>query len=100
MQKKSFRQGGTFLLLAMVIGVALMAGGASAAAPRGLVASMTSSTGATLGTVRFVPRDDGKVSVRVAATGLTPGFHGFHVHTTGTCDPLATDAGGAPSPFF
>jgi Cu-Zn family superoxide dismutase len=40
------------------------------------------------------------VSVRVAASGLAPGFHGYHVHTLGVCDPAATDAAGNPSPFF
>lgn len=29
-----------------------------------------------------------------------PGFHGYDVHTAGVCDPAATDAAGAPSPFF
>ena len=33
------------------------------------------------------------VRVDVAATGLTPGFHGFHVHTKGLCEP------GASPPF-
>jgi Cu-Zn family superoxide dismutase len=100
MQRNPIRQGSTFLLLAMVIGVAILAGGASAATPKGLIASMTNATGATVGTVRFVPKDDGKVSVRVAATGLAPGFHGFHVHTAGQCDPAALDTAGNVSPFF
>ncbi|MDQ4025293.1 MAG: superoxide dismutase family protein [Actinomycetota bacterium] len=34
------------------------------------------------------------------STGLGEGFHGFHIHTTGTCDPNATDAEGNASPFF
>jgi Cu/Zn superoxide dismutase len=25
--------------------------------------------------------------IEVAATGLSPGFHGLHIHTTGLCDP-------------
>ena len=100
MQMNAVRRVGVISVLAMVVGSAMLVSGASAARPKGLVASMTSSAGATLGTVRFVPTDDGKVSVRVTATGLTPGFHGFHVHTTGTCDPAATDTTGAPSPFF
>ena len=100
MQMNAVRRVGVISLLALVVGAAMLVSGASAAGPRGLIASMTSSAGATLGTVRFVPTDDGKVSVRVTATGLTPGFHGFHVHTTGTCDPAATDTTGAASPFF
>lgn len=100
MPKKVVRRVGTSVLLAAVVGIALFARGATAAAPRGLVASMMNATGAKLGTVRFVPTDDAKVSVRVTATGLTPGFHGFHVHTTAQCDPAATDSAGTASPFF
>ena len=100
MQMNAVQRVGVISVLAMVVGAALLLGGAKAATPKGLVASMTSSAGAPIGTVRFVPTDDGKVSVRVTATGLTPGFHGFHVHATGQCDPAATDATGAASPFF
>ncbi|HSU01334.1 MAG TPA: superoxide dismutase family protein [Nocardioides sp.] len=40
-----------------------------------------------------------KVVVKGVARGLTPGFHGFHVHAVGVCDPAAptgpfTTAGG------
>lgn len=79
---------------------ALTVPGQAARRPRGLIATLSSSTGAEVGSVRFLPTEDGKVSVRIAASGLTPGFHGYHVHTTGVCDPAATDAAGAPSPFF
>lgn len=100
MQKNAVRRVGVLSLLAVVLGAALVAGGANAAARRGLIASMTSATGTAVGTVRFVPLDDGRVSVRVSARGLTPGFHGFHVHTAGQCDPAATDTAGVPTPFF
>lgn len=93
--------------LAAVVGAALSTGGTGAAltggagaAPRGLVASLENGAGDSLGTVRFMPTDDGKVSVRITASGLTPGFHGFHVHTTGVCDPEAVDGAGNPVPFF
>lgn len=79
---------------------ALTVPGQAARRPRGLVATLSSSTGAAVGSVRFLPTEDGKVTVRIAASGLTPGFHGYHVHTAGVCDPAATDAAGAPSPFF
>jgi Cu-Zn family superoxide dismutase len=84
---------------AAIVAAALATGGAVAKEPRGLVANLQDATGDAIGTVRFVPTDDGKVSVRVTASGLTPGFHGFHVHTTGTCDPLAKDAAGNTVPF-
>jgi len=46
--------------------------------------------GTRVGFVRLSPHAGG---VRVAATlrGLDPGFHGFHVHTVGVCDPDAAD---------
>lgn len=46
--------------------------------------------GTRVGFVRLSPQGDG---VRVAATlrGLAQGFHGFHVHTVGVCDPDAPD---------
>jgi superoxide dismutase, Cu-Zn family len=43
-------------------------------------------------------RDDGVV-LFVRARGLAPGFHGFHIHTTGLCDaPGFTTAGGHLNP--
>ncbi len=33
----------------------------------------------------------GGVRVTAALSGLTPGFHGFHVHDIGVCDPAAPD---------
>jgi len=32
-------------------------------------------------------KEDGRVFVRVKVHDLPPGFHGFHVHETGTCTP-------------
>lgn len=32
--------------------------------------------------------------IRIEATGLTPGWHGVHIHTTGRCDAPFTSAGG------
>ncbi len=87
--------------LTTLIAAALASGGSAVArAPRGLVADMKNTSGATVGKVRFIPTDDGKVLVRATAAGLTPGFHGFHVHTTGQCDPNAQDTSGASVPFF
>jgi Cu-Zn family superoxide dismutase len=33
------------------------------------------------------------VEVHVRARGLAPGFHGFHVHESGVCDPNAREQG-------
>lgn len=84
--------------------VAALAGGTNAGATaeraRGLVANLENSSGRSVGTARFARTDDGAVRVTLVASGLTPGFHGYHVHSTGVCDPEATDANGAAAPFF
>lgn len=39
--------------------------------------------------------EDGAIKVVVSAEGLTPGEHGVHIHTTGTCEgPAFASAGG------
>jgi superoxide dismutase, Cu-Zn family len=55
------------------------------------------ASGAAVGEVRFA-QEDGRVRVTATASGLTPGFHGFHVHTTGTCTAPFTSAGGHLGP--
>jgi superoxide dismutase, Cu-Zn family len=42
--------------------------------------------GAEVGTVTLSEEDDG-TRVAVEATGLPPGFHAFHVHAIGLCEP-------------
>jgi superoxide dismutase, Cu-Zn family len=46
--------------------------------------------GAEVGTVTFVRAGNG-TAVTAEVTGLEPGFHGFHLHETGRCDPDAAD---------
>jgi Cu-Zn family superoxide dismutase len=55
--------------------------------------------GNALGTVSFFS-DRGKLSVTGRLTGIAAGFHGFHVHAVGICDPRATDPNGVVVPFF
>jgi len=58
-------------------------------------ASLIASSGDPRGTVRFLQSDRGTVTVEVRARNLPPGFHGFHVHAVGRCDPPDfTSAGG------
>jgi Cu-Zn family superoxide dismutase len=52
-----------------------------------------------LGVVVIQATRDGKLVVAGRLTGLAEGFHGFHIHTTGICDPRATDPTGAVVPF-
>ncbi len=57
-------------------------------------AALKDGTGGVAGTVSFVTIQQ-TVRIEVEATGLTPGFHGFHVHDVGTCEaPAFTSAGG------
>jgi len=59
------------------------------------LAVLHDSAGAEVGTARFIDRRDGKVLVRMTVErGLTPGFHGFHVHEAGKCEAPFTSAKG------
>lgn len=46
--------------------------------------------GDRVGTVRMRQKDE-SVWVSASLHSLSPGFHGFHVHETGVCDPAAAD---------
>jgi len=94
---------------AMVVGVgvacavALIGPGVGTAADTtagaAAVAVVRSATGATLGTVFLQTTRQGSVQVTLRASGLTAGFHGFHVHAVGICDPTNTAPDGTPAPF-
>jgi len=63
-------------------------------------AALVNAAGDRVGRVRMHEgRRDGVVHLRVRVRDLPPGFHGFHVHTTGRCDaPGFTTAGGHLNP--
>jgi Cu-Zn family superoxide dismutase len=52
-----------------------------------LTATLTDPEGSVVGTVEFSEDDEGGVEVSVEVTDLPPGFHGFHVHGIGVCEP-------------
>lgn len=60
-------------------------------------AVMRDANGAVLGTV-VIQALGGKLIVAGRLTGLTAGFHGFHIHTTGQCVAPFTTAGGHLNP--
>ncbi|HEV2778852.1 MAG TPA: superoxide dismutase family protein [Actinophytocola sp.] len=62
-------------------------------------ATVRNANGATLGTLTILDAGGGKLAISGRFTGLTAGFHGFHVHAIGICDPRATDPTGNPAPF-
>ena len=50
-----------------------------------VTAKIADPDGKRVGTVE-IDEDDGAVQISVEAKGLEPGYHGFHVHTTGACE--------------
>lgn len=72
-------------------------------------AALKNTDGDRIGVVDFWA--DGTCTTRVVAnigqfnlsgeeSGLTEGFHGFHIHEMGRCNADALDTEGNPSPFF
>ena len=55
------------------------------------------SDGEKVGTVKLIQEDDG-VIIAVEIQNFEPGFHGFHIHETGLCEPPFTTAGGHYNP--
>jgi len=92
-----------WILLAAAALVVVVAGSLSVSAHGGpareAAAVLLDGSGSEIGTVSFASGAHGKVEVRVKVSGLSPGFHGFHVHTIGTCTaPDFTSAGGHFNP--
>ncbi len=58
-----------------------------------LKGELKDASGRSVGTVS-VSESGGHVQIKVSARGLTPGFHGFHVHQTGKCEGDFASAGG------
>jgi|SRR5262245_6654361 len=77
---------------------ALQIGSATASLAKPAKAVVHDVNGANLGTVLIQPIG-GKLLITGKLSGLTAGFHGFHIHSVGICDPKATDATGAVVPF-
>ncbi len=59
----------------------------------GARADLVNAQGQPAGQVTFT-EGDAKVVVEGTLRGLPPGFHGFHVHAVGKCEPPFTSAGG------
>jgi Cu/Zn superoxide dismutase len=67
------------------------AAGAAEAAPTTARAQLIGADGKPAGTAVLTSQGD-HLRIEVAATGLSPGFHGLHIHTKGVCDPAASPA--------
>ncbi|TQF69364.1 superoxide dismutase family protein [Rhodococcus spelaei] len=74
--------------------------GEGASAADRITSPLKDSHGDAAGTVSFVQSGDHLV-VTVSAHGLTPGFHGLHVHSVGKCETNSVaPTGGAPGDFL
>lgn len=62
------------------------------------VAELRDASGSPIGTARVHARPGGVLRVKVDVSGLTPGFHGFHVHAVAQCAAPFTTAGGHHNP--
>ena len=60
-------------------------------------AAMAGPDGASMGTVALTQGPNGML-VSADLTGLTEGWHGFHIHETGSCAPDFSAAGGHLNP--
>jgi len=80
-------------LVTAVVGVrpaaVVPAAGAADAAPTTARAQLIGTDGKPAGTAVLTTKGD-HLRIEVAATGLSPGFHGLHIHTKGICDPAAS----------
>ncbi|MDI9916176.1 superoxide dismutase family protein [Rhodococcus sp. IEGM 1379] len=65
-----------------------------------VTASLSGTDGSKVGTVTFT-QDGSDVKVSLDAKGLTPGFHGFHVHQIAKCETNSVaPSGGEPGNFL
>ena len=56
-------------------------------------ATLVNAAGARIGRATLTQGPTGLL-IRVEADGLTPGWHGIHIHATGACEAPFTSAGG------
>jgi Cu-Zn family superoxide dismutase len=85
-------------LAAAVLTAPLYASGDSRSSSRKHVkVQLVDAGGAEAGLVKLTTQGQ-SVIVRAEAEGLTPGFHGFHVHSVGECVAPFTSAGGHYNP--
>jgi Cu/Zn superoxide dismutase len=95
---------GAVVLLGAALGVVALDGGAASSAPfAGPVATavLRDTSGAVVGRVGFQQISPTQVRVRSVVSGLAPSadFHGFHVHTNGSCEgDFVASAGGHWNP--
>jgi Cu-Zn family superoxide dismutase len=83
----------------LLIGIASMAAGTSATGAQHASATFVDAAGEIVGWANLVEDASGVVHVNVHVEGLTPGNHGIHIHTIGSCSPTFAAAGGHYNPL-
>lgn len=68
---------------------------AAAPAPSSARAELVNARGGASGAATAATDPSGAVRITVAATGLTPGVHGIHIHTVGLCEGPKFETAGA-----
>ncbi|MBT2208977.1 MULTISPECIES: superoxide dismutase family protein [Actinomadura] len=87
--------------LAGTVAVSAAVNAATDGGHRALTAQIRDAKGNVVGALTVADQGPTHERLTVRAWNLPPGFHGFHVHTTGKCDPEAVDPNtGKVSPFF
>lgn len=79
-----------FIAAALVVAVVGAVAATVGARTRATTVTLRDATGQQVGRVVLRPAG-GATAVQVRVSDLAPGFHGFHVHSTGVCDPAAPD---------
>ncbi|GAA4570060.1 superoxide dismutase family protein [Planotetraspora kaengkrachanensis] len=95
--------GMTSVALLAVLGttIAVPAAGTPPPSPSGskVSAVIKDVHGQSVGTLQIEDNGSGKSLVTIAVAGLSPGFHGLHIHSRGVCDAKSIDPT-TGSPFF
>ncbi len=72
------------MLRTMILALTLAAAPAALAQPASVTAELKNSTGQTVGSVTATAAPKG-ILLRLEAKGLSPGWHGVHLHAKGDC---------------
>jgi Cu-Zn family superoxide dismutase len=79
------------LLLSFIMSMALSAGAYAAEVTVDMNKVTADGIGDKLGTTVISERSGGGLEFKVDMTGISPGEHGFHLHTKGDCAPETKD---------
>ena len=91
----------TKLLILTLLAAAAFITGAYAQSDDGqhATAVLKNAAGEDIGVARFTEDGAGVVLVNVSVEGLSPGYHGIHIHEKGDCTPPFAAAGGHYNPL-